>query len=248
VATNLFPLGDPPGFPLCPKCIYFRNGSATQCIACAAGAVTAIGATSCEVCSQTLAWGSSCSNWLCKQPDRNIGRIHAIAVHDGDLRAKILRLKYDGAKAWAVIFGRLLYGWVEANSTIFDEFLVVANPTFAPPGSGKVQHTELVVDAAETEDVYGLFDWDVSTPRILEKTAATPPSAAAGFWGKREAAIALPSVLNITAPAAIAGREILIYDDVCTTGLQVDAVAGFLLESGAASVQAVVLARAPWKS
>ena len=40
----------------------------------------------------------------------------------------------------------------------------------------------------------------------------------------------------------------LIYDDVATTGTQLDAVAGCLLDQGAAArVEAVVLARAQWR-
>ena len=41
---------------------------------------------------------------------------------------------------------------------------------------------------------------------------------------------------------------VLIYD-VCTTGTQLDAVAGVLLDNGgAARVEGIVLARAPWRS
>jgi predicted amidophosphoribosyltransferase len=41
---------------------------------------------------------------------------------------------------------------------------------------------------------------------------------------------------------------ILVSDDICTTGGQLDAVAGCLLDQGQAErVEAVVLARAPWR-
>jgi predicted amidophosphoribosyltransferase len=50
------------------------------------------------------------------------------------------------------------------------------------------------------------------------------------------------------APARLL-ETVLIYDDVCTTGTQLDAVAGCLLDrGGAARVEAVVLARAPWRN
>jgi predicted amidophosphoribosyltransferase len=40
----------------------------------------------------------------------------------------------------------------------------------------------------------------------------------------------------------------LLVDDVCTTGTQLDAVAGCLLDQGgAARVEGVVLARAAWR-
>jgi hypoxanthine-guanine phosphoribosyltransferase len=43
-------------------------------------------------------------------------------------------------------------------------------------------------------------------------------------------------------------RDILVFDDVCTTGYQLNAVAGCLLDQGQATrVRAPVLARAPWR-
>jgi predicted amidophosphoribosyltransferase len=43
-------------------------------------------------------------------------------------------------------------------------------------------------------------------------------------------------------------KTVLVMDDVCTTGGQLDAIAGCLFEQGgAAQVEGVVLARAPWR-
>jgi predicted amidophosphoribosyltransferase len=39
----------------------------------------------------------------------------------------------------------------------------------------------------------------------------------------------------------------VLIDDICTTGTQLDTVAGCLLDHGAACVEAIVLARAPWR-
>ncbi len=242
-----YPLGAPPGFPNCRTCLYVSAGSAVQCVECAGGAITTVGAPSCSVCDQALGPQEHCRNWLCTRPTRYVQRIRAIAVHTGPLRAANHRLKYDGMWGWSIILGRLLFGWVERNIDPANEAIIVGNPTFLGPGSRSVvEHTELVIESAEAEDVLGQWSWDVAKPRVLRKTAATPQSAATGFAGKREAAAALPGVLELTQPGRIAGRHVLVYDDVCTTGLQLDAVAGFLLGHGAVSVDAVVLARAPW--
>jgi predicted amidophosphoribosyltransferase len=54
--------------------------------------------------------------------------------------------------------------------------------------------------------------------------------------------------LVITDMGRTAGRRILVYDDVCTTASQLDAVAECLLDDGrAAAVEGLVLARAPWR-
>ena len=55
--------------------------------------------------------------------------------------------------------------------------------------------------------------------------------------------------LAVPEPGRTAGKFVLVYDDVCTTGTQLDAVAGCLFDQGgAARVEGVVLARASWRA
>lgn len=80
------------------------------------------------------------------------------------------------------------------------------------------------------------------------KTKPTPRSAGVTAGPKRAAGHELRSVLQIPDPARTAGCKILVFDDVCTTGSQLNAVAGYLLDhGGAAQVRGLVLARAPWR-
>lgn len=244
-----FPLGPPLGFPLCAKCKYLRTGPAQVCYACARQTVPPVAPNHCPICSQTLDPGTNCSNRLCRMPDRRIDAVHAIAVHDGRLRQVNLSYKYKGARGWAPIFGRLLLRYVEENVPWLEFDLIVANPTFVGSGSQSVlQHTELVIDAASAEDMLGLWPWDVATPRAVVKTGPTPKSAGTGWSVKQETAMLLPTVLAIPDVRRITGQRVLVYDDVCTTGLQLNALAGYLIDQGgAASVSAVVLGRAPWR-
>src|ERR1700733_1733287 len=81
-------------------------------------------------------------------------------------------------------------------------------------------------------------------PRAL----TTDRSAGGSSAEKRITAAAIREVLAIPDPARTAGRRILLFDDVCTTGSQLHAVAHCLLREGrAARVRALVLARAPWR-
>jgi predicted amidophosphoribosyltransferase len=48
-------------------------------------------------------------------------------------------------------------------------------------------------------------------------------------------------------PALVDGRAVLLYDDIFTDGLNLNAVAKKLLEAGAAQVCGVTLARQPWR-
>ncbi|WP_419927299.1 ComF family protein, partial [Candidatus Poriferisocius sp.] len=56
----------------------------------------------------------------------------------------------------------------------------------------------------------------------------------------------LDCALRLLRPELIDGKQIVIYDDICTTGLQLNAVARLLREWGAESVCGIVLARQPW--
>jgi len=217
-------------------------------VACASQTIEDIAPVACPVCCQKLAEDGSCPNWLCRDPQRRISRIHAIAYLSGSLRTRILRYKYDGAYGWSLIFGRLLLGWLEQHATGSPPGLIIANPTCVAAGEPGFAHTERVIEVAAREDIPGAWRFDTADPRAIVKTRATAKSARNTAPAKRAAARELRSALRIPNPSRTAGRHILIYDDVCTTGSQLDTVAACLLDDGhAAHVDAVVLARAPWR-
>lgn len=110
-------------------------------------------------------------------------------------------------------------------------------------------HTERVVDAAAREDVLGDWPFDTGDPRALIKLRPTPRSAGMPAPAKRAAAREIELAVDIPDPDRTRGKRILVYDDLCTTGSQLNSLAEVLVGKGGASVvEAVVLARAPWRS
>jgi predicted amidophosphoribosyltransferase len=189
----------------------------------------------------------TCPNWLCTDPWRRITRIHAIAYQSGPLQRVINNYKYAGARGWSLIFGRLVLGWLEQHAVAPPD-LIVANPTYTGPGGREFAHAETVLDVAAREDIMRRWPFDLGNPRAIVKTHATARSAAATAKAKRAAARELRLALSIPDPSRTAQRRILVYDDICTTASQLDAVAECLLDDGgAARVEALVLARAPWR-
>ncbi len=242
------PAGEPLGFPKCPKCPYRRTGPARICVACAAKTLEAIAPMACPVCSQRLEPGVSCRNWLCQDPGRSIERIDAISYHTGYLQAKINSYKYDGKTGWSLIFGRLLVGWLDAHASANPPDLIVANPTYVEPSLAGPGHIETIIRAAATADYEHRWAFDILTPAAIIKTTPTDKSAGQSAAAKRAAANALRRVLAIPDPTRTRGRDILVFDDVCTTGSQLNAVADCLHHEGhAARVHGLVLARAPWR-
>jgi predicted amidophosphoribosyltransferase len=246
--SALLPAGPPPGFPRCARCPYVRTGPARICVLCARRTFEDIAADACPVCSQMLDADGSCPNWLCTDPGRRISRIHAIAYQSGPLRRVISTYKYDGARAWALIFGRLVLGWLELHARGAPPDLIVVNPAYTGPGGRPFAHTGTVLRVAAQEDTIRRWPFDLGQPPAIIKTRATAKSASATAKAKLAAARELRSALVIPDIARTTGRRILVYDDVCTTASQLDAVAECLLDDGRAlAVEGLVLARAPWR-
>jgi predicted amidophosphoribosyltransferase len=164
------------------------------------------------------------------------------------LQAKIHRYKYEGGAGWAVIFARLLVGWLEANAAHDPPDLIVANPTYTDPASARLGHIEKIIAAASIEDYEGRWRFDTGGRPAIIKTRPTEKSAGQSAVAKRAVADALRAALAIPDPARTQGRYILVFDDVCTTGRQLNAVADCLLAEGRAGrVRGLVLARAHWR-
>jgi predicted amidophosphoribosyltransferase len=241
-------------FPDCHDCARFRFGPADVCLACASRQLSRPGAGACPACSQFLSARGSCPNELCRSPRRRIARIHAIGYQDGALRRVIRSYKYDGTRSWSVVLGRLLLAWLEQKMAADPPGLIVANPTFTGCGSHSglgltpFPHTEAVLRAAAAEDVAGRWPFDTATPAAIVKTRPTLQSADGQAWSKRASGTELRDAVCVPDRARTADRSVLIYDDICTTGTQLDAIAACLLdEGGATRVEGVVLARAPWR-
>lgn len=247
-AAHVLPAGEPLGFPACPQCPYARAGPAWICVECAGSTLEAIAPRACPICSQRLEDGASCRNGLCNDANRRVERIDAIAYLSEPLQSTIYRYKYQAKTGWSLIFGRLLVGWLNAHAAGDPPNLIIANPTYVGPGLPSPGHIEAIIRSAAIADIEGRWTFDVENPAAIIKTLPTDKSAGQTATVKRAVASALRSVLQIPDSNRTEGRDILVFDDVCTTGRQLNAVAGCLLdEGGSARVRALVLARAPWK-
>jgi len=242
-------------FPDCHGCGRFRSGPAEVCLACASRQLSRPGTGACPACSQLLTGHGRCPNELCRSPLRRIGAIHAIGYQAGALRRVIRSYKYGGTRTWSVVLGRLLLGWLDENMAAGPPGLIVANPTFTGAGSQPAAgapafaHTEAVLRAAAAADVTGRWPFDTGTPAAIVKTRRTLQSADGQAWYKRVSGTELRDALRVPDERRTRGRFVVVYDDICTTGTQLDAIAACLLdEGGAGRVEGIVLARAPWRS
>jgi predicted amidophosphoribosyltransferase len=236
---------EPLGFPNCPKCPLVSTGAAGVCFTCASKTLPRSSGPHCRVCAQSLPATGICGNPVCSWPDRKVVRVAAIATYSSPLDLAIQRLKYDGGVGWAVIFGRVVHGWMALNLHPSDIDLVVPNPSWSGPEAPVRRHTELVIEAAARDDVMSRWPFD-SAPWALTKPVDTPKSAGATWPEKRNAAIAHAAALVVD-QSRVKDKRILLYDDVCTTLLTQEYLARRLLREGATSVTGLVLARTEYK-
>jgi predicted amidophosphoribosyltransferase len=240
-------------FPDCHDCARFATGPPDVCLACASRQLSRPAPGACPVCSQFLTERGRCPNELCRSPRRRIGTIHVIGYQAGALRRVIRSYKYGGTRTWSVVLGRLVLAWLDQNMAADPPGLIVVNPTFissgSEPGAGPpFAHTEAVLRAAADADLAGRWPFDTRTPAAIVKTRPTLRSADGQAWSKRASGTELRDAVRIPDPGRTQGKLVVVYDDICTTGTQLDAIAACLLdEGGAARVEGVVLARAPWR-
>ena len=72
-------------------------------------------------------------------------------MRSGPIKEAINRYKYQDKRAWAVIFARVLVGYLEDHRHIFKDFdLIVASPTFVSDEgeARRWDHTRLVLQKA----------------------------------------------------------------------------------------------------
>jgi predicted amidophosphoribosyltransferase len=236
----------PAGFGNCARCAYLSGGPADICFACAQKSFERLAPNRCELCELPLDQGE-CGNPLCSrtESERFFRWVWAISMRTGSLKRAIDRYKVDGKIAWAGIFGRVLLGYLNANTSVFDQYdLIVPSPTYVGEGGRAFDHTGEVIASAELEDD-GTWPFARS---VIVKTRPTTPFRAIRSWQRRReiAETELRQALTIPSPALVTGKRVLVYDDVYTEGLTLREVARALRGAGATEVSEVVLARQPY--
>ena len=229
-------------FPNCGECPYWLNGPWRTCVNCANEQLPDI-ADPCPVCSQEQN-RSQCRNRLCTSTDRLITKIEATTLHTRSVRRLVSRYKYDGKSGWAHIFGRLLLGHLETRWDPSEVDLIIANPGHTPQRN----HTQRVLDQAAIADLTGRWPFDTGHESpTLTKTSDTPQSAGKNLNDKQRAAVSHRAALTVNRPEQLNDARIIIYDDICTTGITLNEVAKLLVtRHNAQTVTGIVLARQPW--
>jgi ComF family protein len=178
---------------------------------------------------------------LCRRLEQPFAKAAAYGSYAGGLRDLIHILKYQQVRPAANVLGRMLAeviaglepGWGDA------QVLVVPVPLFA----GKLRHrgfnqAELIARAAlklcQSRDRYTLCSGG------LERTRDTQSQIGLSRHQRREN---LRGAFRVADREKISGREILLVDDVFTTGTTASECARVLRRAGAARIWVATVAR-----
>jgi ComF family protein len=180
-----------------------------------------------EPLPRKLFWVSACFNY-----------------RDPLVRQAIWELKYRGNRRIAKLLGNALYA--ELSGAHFEEalFETKGRPVIIPvPLSAKrrrergFNQTELLIAELREADQEGLFDYD---SEIVIKHKHSKSQTETLTRRARQANIT--GCFSVNSPNRISGRDVILIDDVVTTGATLSEIKKVLLAEGATTVRGTVVA------
>ena len=153
---------------------------------------------------------------------------------EGTIRESIHRLKYNNLRAIAPTLGELLADFL-ASQQVPGQVLVPV--PMHPRRERQRGYNQAHLLAKEAGSRLGI----PVVPRILSRIGNTPPQAKSPGVEERRANVR--GSFRCLHPFLANGLEVILVDDVCTTGATLEACAMALKRAGAISVWGVTLAR-----
>ena len=153
-----------------------------------------------------------------------------------NVRKSLLRYKFSHYRSYAPTYSRLLA--MKLQTTGFDGFDVLTWVPVSRLRRIKRGFDQVELLARETAKQLG-----VEAVPCLKKIRHTPPQSTLRSAAQRRANVL--GAFRVIAPEAVAGKRILLLDDIITTGATLSECARTLILAGAQQVQCATLAVAP---
>jgi len=167
----------------------------------------------------------------------------AYGGYHGELRSLVHLLKYQGMQPVARRLGMLLADSLEAFAGSAAQMLVIPVPMHTVKQRQRgFNHAELLARAAMAEMRRRHPQWRLQLDtRLLKRGRVTVSQAGLTTHQRRQN---LRGAFFVSKPAHVAGRDVLLIDDIYTTGATARACSRVLKNAGAASVRVATVARA----
>ncbi len=183
----------------------------------------------------------------CRRVPPGFARAVAYGMYEGELREMVHLLKYEQVRSLARPLGRMLADAVELLagevSEASEELLVVAVPLFGKKERGRgFNHAELLAGAALRRLRRTRPEWRLrSAHDLMQRVRETESQFGLTPHARR---LNVRGAFAVRDADAVAGRDVLLIDDIYTTGATARACAQVLRRAGARSVLVATLARA----
>lgn len=187
----------------------------------------------CPFCGQHTASPGLCRSCQFRPP--RIDGIRAVGYLEGTLRTAIHRFKYSNMRPLAVPLGRL------ASEYLGQNHLPVKIVVPVPLHSRRFRDRGYNQSELLAEQIGSAMGLRVVVD-VLQRVRSTVPQVGLSADQRRK---------NVTGAfrctgTALKGQDVLLVDDVCTTGATLEACSVALQEAGASHVWGLVLARERW--
>jgi len=213
-----------------PRCVGCRRGGVWLCTECLAQ-ISLVEPPFCARCGDAIVADGLCAR--CRTSPLQIECIRSVVYLEGVLHEAVHRLKYHGLTALASPLGGLMAGYWIQHPMPAD--VVVPVPLHAARLRER-GYNQAALLAREMARRVGL----VVDEQTLMRLRATAPQVKLNAGQRKE------NVCDAFRCSGnfLAGKQVLLIDDVCTTGATLEACAVALYEGGVRGVQALTLARA----
>jgi ComF family protein len=178
---------------------------------------------------------------LCQRAQPPYVKASAYGSYEGGLRELIHLLKYDRVLPAANVLGRMLADAITDLEPVFHDRKVLIVPVplyFKKRRQRQFNQSELIARVAmklkRDENRFEL------RPEVLERRRETQSQIGLSRHQRREN---MRGAFAVAKPDEIAGREVLLVDDVLTTGTTVSECARVLRRAGASKVYVATVAR-----
>lgn len=227
-------------FPsICKRCARMmdRSGEKVVCADCLASLRVRRG-PACERCGRFLDSAEVrplCLSCLVDPPPYGMHR--SGGVYAGSLKDMILLMKYRGYPVLGWLLAGFLYDGLREDAAVWENADMLVPVPLHPKRERERGFNQSRIIAQGLSKKTGI----PVSGRLLVKTRNVPPQTSLEA-GKR--AENVRGAYQVCKPGRIAGKTVVLVDDVCTTGSTLLACGTALLEAEPKEVRAVTLARA----
>jgi ComF family protein len=178
---------------------------------------------------------------LCRRMEPVFAKAAAYGSYDGGLRDLLHLLKYEHVRPAANVLGRMLAEVIEGLVPLFGnpEPVVVPVPLHVSKARQRGFNQSELIARAALKLKPGELDLELS-PAVLKRCRATQSQTGLTRHQRREN---MRGAFVVAQPTEIAGCEVLLVDDVYTTGTTVSECARLLRRAGASRVWVATVAR-----